>query len=83
MKQQLILEVQDKGPGVSEENLSKLGFPYYREDPSRSRMTGGMGLGLAIVKKIADLHGGKVEFSNRPRTLGGGLCVRVFINLGF
>jgi signal transduction histidine kinase len=83
VKSRVILEVQDNGPGVPEQSLLKMGSPYYRVDQSRSRTTGGTGLGLAIVKKISALHGGKVEFENRLPELGGGLCVRVFINLKF
>jgi signal transduction histidine kinase len=81
LNRRVILEVQDNGVGVPEQSLLLLGAPYYRVDQSRSRSTGGTGLGLAIVKKIAVLHGGSVEFENRAGDLGGGLCVRAFINV--
>jgi len=45
--------VEDDGPGVPVEALSRLGLPFQRFDPSRSRETGGAGLGLAIVRALA------------------------------
>jgi signal transduction histidine kinase len=71
---QAIIEVGDRGPGLSPADLSRAFEPYYRGEGSRNRTTGGVGLGLAIVDVAARLHGGKVELSNRD---GGGLCARV------
>ena len=65
---------EDDGPGVPEQFLQLLAIPYFRVDQSRSSSTGGTGLGLAIVKKIADLHHGYVEFTNRS---GGGFVVKI------
>ncbi|MCH8274150.1 MAG: GAF domain-containing protein [Armatimonadetes bacterium] len=48
------IEVEDEGPGVPEEQKSKVFDPY---QTSRAK---GMGLGLSIVKGIADAHGGTV-----------------------
>jgi signal transduction histidine kinase len=80
---EIVLAVEDNGPGVNDDNLSKLGTPYYREDQSRSSSTGGTGLGLAIVKKIAALHGGHVEFRNPSNIEKTGFCVRVVIPVRF
>ncbi len=52
--------VKDTGPGMSEEILSHIFEPFYREDVSRTRSTGGTGLGLTIAKRVANLHGGNV-----------------------
>jgi len=60
---QLLFTIRDNGPGIAEENLTKLFAPGYRT-PS-----GGYGLGLAVVKAVTDLHGGSVRVSNR--TTGG------------
>lgn len=54
--------VQDNGPGVPEEELSRLPERFYRVD--RARAPPGNGLGLAIVSAIAALHGGRLHLSN-------------------
>jgi signal transduction histidine kinase len=70
----LTLKFKDDGEGVPEHLLAKLGVPYFRVDPSRSRTTGGTGLGLAIIKHIAALHNGEVRFYNSKH---GGFVVEL------
>lgn len=65
----IILEIEDKGPGVPADALSRLGEPFGRLDPSRDRATGGAGLGLTIVKALAEREQATVAFANRA---GGG-----------
>ena len=64
---ELIIAVEDEGPGIPTAELSRVGEPYYRPDASRSRETGGVGLGLSIAKDIALIHGGELRFANRPQ----------------
>jgi two-component system OmpR family sensor kinase len=71
-----VLEVSDRGPGLSPEQTAKAFEPFYRSDPSRDRTTGGAGLGLAIVAAITAAHGGRVDVSETP---GGGATFRVII----
>ena len=61
--------VRDRGPGVPEAALSRLGEPFYRPEVSRDRDSGGSGLGLAIVKRCVEACGGGLSFRNRE---GGG-----------
>jgi two-component system phosphate regulon sensor histidine kinase PhoR len=61
----IAIEVQDEGPGIPEEDLSRVFERFYRVDKSRSRDPGGTGLGLAIVRHLVELHGGKVFAENR------------------
>ena len=56
----LVLRVRDHGPGISREQASKLGEPFYRSDPSRARSSGGTGLGLYLATLVAKAHGGKL-----------------------
>lgn len=56
--------VTDQGPGVSEENLSKLTDAFYRPDEGRCRDQGGVGLGLYLVKNIVEAHKGELQFVN-------------------
>ncbi|MBI3399792.1 MAG: PAS domain-containing protein [Acidobacteria bacterium] len=59
------LSVADEGPGIPEEDLSRVFERFYRVDKSRARDPGGTGLGLAIVKHLVELHGGTVRAENR------------------
>ena len=62
-------EVSDDGPGIPENERSRVFEPFVRLDPSRDRATGGCGLGLAIVSSIATAMGGTVTAGQSP--LGG------------
>jgi signal transduction histidine kinase len=66
----VILEVQDTGPGISEEVRPKLFDPFF------STKKRGTGLGLAIAARIADNHGGKLEFDSE---LGVGTTFRLVL----
>lgn len=62
--------IDDDGPGVPEEALSKLFDVFYRSDPSRNSPNKGSGLGLAITAKILEHFGGCVRAENlQPKGL--------------
>jgi two-component system phosphate regulon sensor histidine kinase PhoR len=65
-KRALELSVSDQGPGIPEDDLSRVFERFYRVDKSRARDPGGTGLGLAIVKHLVEIHGGSVRAENRP-----------------
>lgn len=67
---QLSITVADNGPGVLDEDLTKIFEPFVRSGPARP--LSGHGLGLAITRRVVELHGGRISASNRPQ---GGLIV--------
>jgi two-component system phosphate regulon sensor histidine kinase PhoR len=60
------IAVGDEGPGIPDEDLTRVFERFYRVDKSRARDPGGTGLGLAIVKHLVELHRGRVHVENRP-----------------
>ncbi len=64
------LHVEDTGPGVAEAARRRL------FEPLITTKENGIGLGLALVKRIAERHGGSVEYSDRP---GGGARFTVLL----
>ena len=70
----VIITIDDKGPGIPADRLETVFEPFYRLEESRSQDTGGMGLGLAIARTIVQAHGGSIELCNID---GGGLRVTV------
>jgi two-component system phosphate regulon sensor histidine kinase PhoR len=58
------VSVADQGPGIPDEDLSRVFERFYRVDKSRARDPGGTGLGLAIVKHLVELQGGTVRADN-------------------
>jgi signal transduction histidine kinase len=53
--------VDDDGPGIPAEALSRVFERFYRTDEARSTDEGGSGLGLAIARWIVELHGGRIR----------------------
>jgi two-component system, cell cycle sensor histidine kinase DivJ len=66
--------VEDSGVGISEQDLARVGEPYFQARATYDRRHGGTGLGLSIVKGLVRLHGGDLDISSR---VGEGTRVRV------
>ncbi len=73
-----VVEVADRGPGLSAEQAERVFERFYRADQARGRRTGGAGLGLAIVAALVAAHGGTVGVSQTP---GGGATFHITLPL--
>lgn len=65
------LDVEDTGPGISAEHLSRLTERFYRVDVAGCRSKSGSGLGLAIVKHALSRHDAVLQITS---TVGQGSC---------
>ena len=77
--QDIILRVEDNGPGIPADRIEAMMEPFTRGEASRNRDTGGAGLGLTLARAIAEQHGGRLELSNRPE---GGLRAEIILPAG-
>ena len=72
------IAIEDEGPGIPEDELTRVFQPFYRLEASRNRETGGTGLGLAIALSIVQAHGGTIVLANRAQ---GGLRAAILLPL--
>ena len=72
-----VIEVRDRGPGIAEEDMSRI-FERF-ERAASPRHHGGLGLGLYVARQIAEAHGGAIAARN---VAGGGACFTVRLPLG-
>lgn len=73
-----VVEVDDEGPGIPEQEMDRMFEAFTRLENSRSRDTGGVGLGLALARAIVEAHGGTLTLANRAE---GGLRATVRLPL--
>ena len=60
----VIINIEDDGPGIPEDQYRNVFKPFFRLDKSRSLNKSGVGLGLAIVEDIINSHGGNIQLGN-------------------
>ena len=71
-----MFQIEDSGPGISDEGLKHIFDKFYQEDSSHKQE--GNGLGLALAGRIVSLHGGSISAVNLP---GGGCRFTVELKL--
>ena len=69
----LVVEIEDTGVGISEEDKHKIDMPYMQTASKISR-NGGTGLGLAVCRQLAEAMGGTMTFDSE---LGKGSTFRI------
>lgn len=75
---EVLIRVDDDGPGIPRDKLDEVLKPFARLDEARQRNTRGLGLGLAIVARAVELEGGALTLANRPE---GGLRAEICLHL--
>jgi signal transduction histidine kinase/tetratricopeptide (TPR) repeat protein len=61
-----VLQVADKGIGISPKDISRIFNRFYRVKNETVSEAGGSGLGLTLVKHIAEAHGGRIKVESEP-----------------
>jgi signal transduction histidine kinase len=75
---ELVVEVEDNGEGISPTDLPYIFERFYRAEKSRPHQEGKIGLGLAIAREIIQAHGGRIEAQSE---LGKGTLIRFTLPL--
>jgi two-component system aerobic respiration control sensor histidine kinase ArcB len=65
MNDNLIVDVQDNGRGIPEEEQEQLFLPYHREIGDLENLSG-LGLGLSLCKLLVELHNGRIWVESKP-----------------
>jgi signal transduction histidine kinase len=73
---QVIVEIDDDGPGIPADMQETVFQPFFRLESSRNRDTGGVGLGLSVARTIIRGHGGDITLANRAE---GGLRATIIL----
>ena len=78
LKNNILIFIDDDGPGIPIQERENVFKPFYKIDRSRSENSSSVGLGLSISSDIIRSHGGKIELSDSK--FGG---LKVIISLPF
>ena len=74
----VIILIDDDGPGIPENEYQNVMKPFYRIDKSRGLNKSGVGLGLSISNDIIRSHGGNISLDRSPLN---GLRVKISLPL--
>jgi cell cycle sensor histidine kinase DivJ len=76
----LLLRVTDTGVGIGEDDLKRIGDPFFQAGKTYQRRHEGTGLGLSIVKSLVAMHGGEMDVRSK---LDEGTMVSVSLPMVF
>jgi two-component system sensor histidine kinase GlrK len=77
-EQEVLLRVEDSGPGISPEERGRIFKPFYQGSAPVIGPVQGTGIGLSIVQEYVRDHGGRIEVCDSAL---GGACFRVMLPL--
>ncbi len=69
--------VEDSGPGIDDEDRSRIFSPFFQGKGAKNAIVKGSGLGLAITKEYVQNHGGEIRLLTRKK----GACFAVTLPL--
>jgi len=75
-KSNIIISIEDDGPGIPTTEYENVIKPFYKIDKSRSETKSSVGLGLSISSDIVKSHGGDINFEKSNL---GGLKVKIVL----
>ncbi len=75
-KTNLVIKVEDDGPGIPESEYENVFKPFYKIDKGRADSKSSVGLGLSIASDIIRSHGGNIKLSKSSLN---GLEVKIFL----
>jgi two-component system osmolarity sensor histidine kinase EnvZ len=75
---EMVVLIDDDGPGIPEDKRKDVFRPFFRLDPSRNLETGGSGLGMTIARDVIHGHGGQISLGDSPT---GGLRIEIRLPL--
>jgi len=75
-KSNLIIKVEDNGPGIPESEYDNVFKPFYKIDKGRADSKSSVGLGLSIASDIVRSHGGNIKLNKSNMN---GLEVKIFL----
>jgi len=72
----IVIYIDDDGPGIPESEYENVFKPFYKIDKGRGETKSSVGLGLSISSDIVRSHGGKIQLEKSNL---GGLKVKIFL----
>ena len=74
----ILIIIDDDGPGIPENEYENVFKPFYKIDKSRGDSKSSVGLGLSIASDVIKSHGGNILLEKSPMN---GLRVKIFLPL--
>jgi signal transduction histidine kinase len=68
----VVLRIEDRGPGIADDEQTRVFEPFYRGRAAQERQIPGSGLGLSVARHVVEAHGGRLHVEARE---GGGTAV--------
>ena len=72
----ILITIDDDGPGIPKNERENVFKPFYKIDKSRSDSKSSVGLGLSIASDIIRSHGGNIKLEDSP---SNGLRTKIFL----